>query len=141
MKLKHFPTVEAVVEMLQPSYPVFCIRPDVIRNAARLFLDVFPGRVMYAVKCNPHLAVLKYLYEAGIRHFDTASPAEIALVRENFKDADRYYMHPVKGRAAIKLAHDVYRVDHYVIDHEKEVEKLSTLLYVVKTIRTDGVLN
>ncbi len=147
LKLRHFPTVEAVVESLQPSYPVYCLRPEVIKNAARLFLDEFPGRVMYAVKCNPHVAVLKYLYEAGIRHFDTASPAEIALVRENFKDADCYYMHPVKGRAAIKLAHDVYRVDHYVIDHIKELEKIidvtgggdgSVVLVRVKTPEYDA---
>jgi ornithine decarboxylase len=79
---------------------------------------------MYAVKCNPHLAVLQALYDAGIRHFDTASLAEIALVREHLPQADAYFMHPVKPRAAIMTAHKIYGVDHFVIDHEKELQKI-----------------
>ena len=147
MKLRNFASVEEVVEALKPSYPVYCFRPEVIKNAARLFLDHFNGRVLYAVKCNPHLAVLQWLHEAGIRHFDTASPAEIALIRENFKDADCYYMHPVKGRAAIQLAHEVYRVDHYAIDHTNELQKLvdvtgggdaSVVLVRIKTPQYDA---
>ena len=81
-----------------------------------------PGVVM--VKCNPHLTVLQALYDAGIRHFDTASLAEIALVREHFPQADCYFMHPVKARAAIMTSRKVYNVDHYVLDHEAELEKL-----------------
>ncbi len=80
--------------------------------------------MLYAVKCNPNLTVLKTLYEAGIRHFDTASLAEIADVREHLPQADCYFMHPVKARAAIQTAHQVYGVDHYVIDHAKELQKL-----------------
>ena len=79
---------------------------------------------MYAVKCNPHLAVLEALYEAGIRHFDTASLAEIALVREHLPQADCYFMHPVKARASIMTARKVYGIDHFVIDHEKELNKI-----------------
>ncbi len=79
---------------------------------------------MFAVKCNPHLVVLQALYDAGIRHFDTASLAEIALVREHLPQADCYFMHPVKPRAAILTAHKVYSVDHFVIDHEKELDKI-----------------
>ena len=79
---------------------------------------------MYAVKCNPHLVVLQTLYDAGIRHFDTASLAEIALVREHLPQADCYFMHPVKPRAAIMTAQQVYSVDHFVIDHENELDKI-----------------
>ena len=122
--LPQFSTIEAVIEELKPSYPVYCLRPDALQRQARYFLDQFPGRVMYAVKCNPHLAVLKALYDAGIRHFDTASLAEVALVREHFPQADCYFMHPVKPRPAIMTANDVYGVAHYVIDHEKELDKI-----------------
>jgi ornithine decarboxylase len=79
---------------------------------------------MYAVKCNPHLVVLQALFDAGIRHFDTASLAEIALIREHFPQADCYFMHPVKSRAAIMAASQVYSVDHFVVDHENELDKL-----------------
>ena len=124
IQMPNFATVEDVVEELKPGYPVYCLRPAELKRQANYFLDAFPGRVMYAVKCNPHLAVLQALYEAGIRHFDTASLAEIALVREHLPQADCYFMHPVKPRAAIMTAHQVYGVDHFVIDHENELDKI-----------------
>ena len=123
-QLPNFATVEEVVEELEPGYPVYCLRPAELKRQAKYFLETFPGRVMYAVKCNPHLAVLQALYDAGIRHFDTASLAEIALVREHLPQADCYFMHPVKPRAAIRTARRVYGVDHFVIDHEKELNKI-----------------
>ena len=81
-QIPRFATVEDVIDELKPGYPVYCLRPQELKRQAEYFLDTFPGRVMYAVKCNPHLTVLKALYEAGIRHFDTASLAEIALVAQ-----------------------------------------------------------
>ena len=124
IQIPNFATVEDVVEELKPGYPVYCLRPAELERQANYFLDSFPGRVMYAVKCNPHLIVLQALYDAGIRHFDTASLTEIALVREHLPQADCYFMHPVKPRAAIMTAHKVYGVDHFVIDHEKELAKI-----------------
>ncbi len=119
-----FDHVDAMVASLQPSYPVFCLRPELLAGAARGFLESFPGRVLYAVKCNPHPRVLQILYDAGIRHFDTASLPEIARVRELFRDADAYFMHPVKARAVIRSAYEVYGVRHFVVDHPNELAKL-----------------
>ncbi len=124
INLPSFATIEDVIKELKPGYPVYCLRPAELKRQARFFLDSFPGRVMYAVKCNPHLTVLQALFDAGIRHFDTASLAEIALIREHFPQADCYFMHPVKARASILTAQDVYGIDHYVIDHVKELEKI-----------------
>lgn len=121
---RHFATVQDVAAALLPSYPVYCLRPFEIRRRARLFLDAFPGRVLYAVKCNPHPGVLDALYDEGIRHFDTASLSEVALIREAYADANAYFMHPVKARAAIQTAHDVYHVEHWVVDHQSELQKL-----------------
>jgi len=123
-QIPRFATIEDVITELKPGYPVYCLRPDELKRQAHYFLDSFPGRVMYAVKCNPHLAVLQALYDAGIRHFDTASLEEIALIREHFPQADCYFMHPVKSRAAIMSASQVYSVDHYVVDHQNELDKL-----------------
>lgn len=122
--LPSFASVEDVITELKPGYPVYCLRPEELKRQAKYFLESFPGRVLYAVKCNPHIAVLQALYEAGIRHFDTASLAEIADVRESFPQADCYFMHPVKARASILTAHQVYNIDHYVIDDAKELQKL-----------------
>ncbi len=123
-QVPNFKTVEDVVNELKPGYPVYCLRPAEIKRQAKFFLDSFPGRVLYAIKCNPHLTVLQALYDAGIRHFDTASLQEIALVREHFPQADCYFMHPVKARASIMTAQQVYGVDHFVLDHENELEKI-----------------
>ncbi|MEQ8604334.1 MAG: type III PLP-dependent enzyme [Marivibrio sp.] len=123
-KLSRFDSVDAMVAKLKPGYPVYCLRPHELERTAKRFLELFPGRVLYAVKCNPHIEVLRALYRAGLRHFDTASLAEIALIRENFPHADCYFMHPVKARSAILSAHEVFNVDHYVVDHEAELKKL-----------------
>jgi ornithine decarboxylase len=124
IQIPRFATVEDVIADLKPGYPVYCLRPAELKRQANYFLDSFPGRVLYAVKCNPHLAVLQALYDAGIRHFDTASLEEIALIREHFPQADCYFMHPVKSRAAIMASSQVYSVDHFVVDHENELNKL-----------------
>ena len=121
---RQFDDVRSMVEALQPSYPVYCLRPHVLRQTTQRFLELFPGRVLYAVKCNPHPSVLRALYAAGIRHFDTASLPEIALIRESFPDAGAYFMHPVKSRAVIHAAQRIYNVDTFVVDHEKEIVKV-----------------
>jgi ornithine decarboxylase len=107
-----FGDAAAVAAALTPSYPVYCLRPTVLRRTAQRFLELFPGRVLYAVKCNPHERVLRALYDAGIRHFDTASLPEIAQVRELFRDA------------VIRSAYEVYGVRQYVIDHRDELRKI-----------------
>ncbi|MBT5434602.1 MAG: type III PLP-dependent enzyme, partial [Rhodospirillaceae bacterium] len=124
MKTSTFDSVDAVIAAMEPSYPIYCIQPDVLRETARRFLDTFPGRVLYAIKCNPHPRIAEILYEAGIRHFDTASLPEIAQVREQFRDAGAYFMHPVKARAAIKAAYEVYGIRHFVIDSHAELAKV-----------------
>ena len=121
---KQFDDIRAVVEALEPSYPVYCLRPHLLQATAKRFLGLFPGEVLYAIKCNPHPLVLASLYQAGIRSFDTASLPEIAQVAETYPDAKTYFMHPVKGRAVINTPYQVYGVRHFVIDHEKELEKV-----------------
>ena len=109
---------------MQPSYPVYCLRPQLLADTARRFISMFPGTVLYAVKCNPHPLVLDVLYQAGIRHFDTASLPEIAQICETYPDAHAYFMHPVKGRAVIESACVVYGIRHFVVDHESELTKV-----------------
>jgi ornithine decarboxylase len=116
--------VSSLVDERRPAQPVFCLRPHVISEAARRFRAVFPGRVLYAVKCNPHPLVLSALHEGGIRDFDAASLSEIAQVRRAFRDARAHFMHPVKDRDAVRSAHASYGVRHFAIDCGAELEKL-----------------
>ena len=124
MANESFDDVTAMIRALTPSYPVYCIHPEVLRATAKRFVDSFPGRVLYAIKCNPHPKILQILYDSGVRHFDTASLPEIAQVREQFRDAGAYFMHPVKARAAIKTAYEVYGIRHFVVDHSTELTKV-----------------
>mgnify|MGYP001327832989 CR=1 FL=1 len=127
-ELSVYQSPEGMVEVLRPSFPVYCVRPAKIRKIAKTFLEGFPGDVLYAVKCNSEPHMLQELYQAGIRHFDTASLPEISLVSEMFGDGQAYFMHPVKSRAAISSAHQVYGVRYYVVDHPSELEKISELI-------------
>jgi ornithine decarboxylase len=107
-----------------PHEPLHCLRPKVIEAAARTFVDGFPGPTLYAVKCNPEPRVLRALWAAGVRHFDCASPAEIALVRQMFPTASIHYMHPVKSRAAIREAAQRHGVSDFALDSEAELRKI-----------------
>jgi ornithine decarboxylase len=113
-----------MVAALEPSYPVYCLKPRVLEARARRFVELFPGHVLYAVKCNPHPLVLRAFHRAGVRGFDTASLPEIALVRELFDDAEAYFHHPVKAAAQVESAHHVYGVRHFIVDHLVELEKV-----------------
>ncbi len=113
-----------MVSVLRPGNSVYCVKPVALRAAAARFLEGFPGRTLYAVKCNPHPFVLQTLHEAGIVHFDGASIPEIAAVRGLGSDTSVYYMHPVKTRDAILTAYTVYGVRHFVVDHPDELDKV-----------------
>ena len=124
MSATPYADARAVAEAIEPSYPVYCLSPSKIEATARHFLKAFPGRVLYAVKCNPHPRVLQALYDAGVRHFDTASLPEIAQISESYADARVYFMHPVKSRTVTRTAFDVYGVRDFVIDYRAELEKI-----------------
>lgn len=117
-------SVDDIVLAEQPHEPMHCLRPDVIASAARAFVNEFAGSTLYAVKCNPEPRVLRALWTGGVRHFDCASPAEIALVRQMFPEAAIHYMHPVKSRAAIREAASRYGVSDFVLDSEFELGKI-----------------
>jgi ornithine decarboxylase len=119
-----FPSIDAVVARTRPSDPLLCLRPAVIAGAARRFADHFPGDVLYAVKCNPEPRVLRALWAGGVRHFDCASLAEVALVRKLLPAAEVHFMHPVKSRPAIRDAFDVYGVTDFAFDSADELAKI-----------------
>src|SRR4051812_49390372 len=120
-----FPDAAAMIAALRPEQPVYCVRPHVLRETARRFVDAFPGSVLYAVKCNAEPMFLDALHAGGIRHFDTASMPEISVVAERLPGASCYFMHPVKQRGAIRAAYGQHGVRHYVVDHPDELMKIT----------------
>ena len=118
------PRVDEVVVSERPSEPMHCLRPDIITEATQRFVTGFPGEVLYAVKCNPEPAVLRAVRRGGVKRFDCASPAEITLVRQMFPAAEIHYMHPVKGRAAIRQAFRLHGVRDFALDSADELRKI-----------------
>ena len=135
---KVLPSVEEAVRALRPEEPLYCVRPRVVRAAARVFRTAFKGTVLYAVKCNPEPAVLRALWEGGIRHFDCASISEVQLVRRLFPGADIHFMHPVKARSAIREAWLRYGVRDFVLDSEGELAKIIEELGRPETAQQEG---
>ena len=119
-----FPSIDAVVARMRPSDPLLCLRPAIIAGAARRFTELFPGDVLYAVKCNPEPRVLRALWAGGVRHFDCASLAEVALVRKLLPGVEVHFMHPVKSRPAIRDAFDVHGVTDFAFDSADELAKI-----------------
>ncbi|MFZ1416038.1 MAG: type III PLP-dependent enzyme [Defluviicoccus sp.] len=133
------PTVNEVIAAYGPSDPVHCIRPRAIAAAASAFVGAFPGDVLYAVKCDPDPRVLRLLWGAGVRHFDCASPAEIALVRRMFPAAHIHFMHPVKARPAIREAYAVQGVHDFSFDSRAELAKILAETAAVRAGRGAGL--
>jgi ornithine decarboxylase len=118
------PGVDALVAALRPEEPLHCIRPAAISAASRAFVQAFNGDTLYAVKCNPEPAVLRAVWEGGVRHFDCASIAEVTLVRRLFPGAEIHFMHPVKSRSAIREAWVLNGVRDFVFDAPAELAKI-----------------
>jgi len=115
--IEKFPNVETLLRSDRPKEPVYCMFPHVFRGMAKKFIRGFPGRVLYAVKANSEPMVLKLLTDAGIRHFDCASLAEIDMVDTINPDAKKYFMVPVRIREAARTAQEKYGVRHFMVDH------------------------
>ncbi len=123
---KHVDSVAGAVAKLRPEEPLHCLRPAVISASARAFVQAFSGDTLYAVKCNPEPAVLRAVWEGGVRHFDCASLSEVTLVRRMFPGAAIHFMHPVKSRAAIREAWLLHGVRDFVFDTADELAKILT---------------
>ena len=121
--LPAFNSVEDAIKAYDGDDAIYALYPKRIEAAARLFLDQFPGKVLYAVKANPHPAVLKILWASGLRGFDVASIREIDLVKAACPDAELYLMHPVKSRRTIRHAY-ANGVRHFAYDCATELGKI-----------------
>lgn len=118
-----FSSVEDVTAAMGAEKPIHCLYSQVLERQANFFLEHFPGRTLYAVKCNPDKDVLRYLYAFGVRHFEVASRNEIDLVLSTVGPARLYFMHPVKARGAIRHAYS-RGVRDFAFDCRDELMKI-----------------
>ena len=122
--MQKFKTVDELINQLKPEYPIYCIRKKSIQSASIYFRKKFPGKVLYAVKTNPHPKVLKTIIESGIENFDVASIQEIKDIRAINPNAKCSYMHTVKSRESIKEAYFNYNVKTFSLDTKDELIKI-----------------
>jgi len=122
--MQKFKTVDELVSQLKPERPVYCIRKNSIHIASKTFQNKFPGKILYAVKTNPHPLVLKTIVESGITNFDVASIQEIEDIRKIDSKAKCSYMHTVKSRESINEAYFKYGVKSYSLDTKDELIKI-----------------
>jgi len=122
--MQKFKTVDDLINQLKPEKPIYCIRKKSIQLASTYFRNKFPGKVLYAVKTNPHPEVLKTIVESGIENFDVASIQEIKDIRAINPNAKCSYMHSVKSRESIKEAYFNYNVKAFSLDTKDELIKI-----------------
>ena len=122
--MQKFKSVEDLVNQLRPNKPVYCIRKKSILSASRYFQNNFPGNILYAVKTNPHPAVIKTLVKSGINQFDVASIEEIKVIKKFSPTAKCSYMHTVKNRESIKEAYYKYGIKAFALDTKDELIKI-----------------
>ncbi len=125
-----YKTVAQEVAELKPSLPVYFIRPNSLSRAVKFFVNNFRSNkfasdILYSVKSNPDEAVLKHLFDSGVKHFDVASMAEVKLIDRLFgQEAKMYFMHPVKAREAIFDAYFNHGIRDFSLDSAEELQKI-----------------
>ena len=122
--MQKFKTVDELVSQLKPEKPVYCIRKNSIQMASKFFQNKFPGKILYAVKTNPHPEVLKTIINSGIQDFDVASLEEIKNVRKINPNAKCFFMHTIKSRESIKEAYFNFGVKTFSLDTKDELIKI-----------------
>ena len=122
--MQKFKSVDKLIKQLKPTEPVYCIRRDSINIASKFFQNKFPGKILYAVKTNPHPLVLKTIVESGINDFDIASIKEVEAIRSVSPDAKCSYMHTVKSKESINEAYFKYNIKTFSIDTKDELIKI-----------------
>ena len=122
--MEKFKTVEKLINQLKPNEPIYCIRKSSIQVASKFFQNNFPGKVLYAVKTNPHPLVIKTIIDSGIKNFDVASINEIKTIKDIDKTVKCSFMHTVKSRESIKEAYFNYGVKTFSLDYKDELIKI-----------------
>ena len=122
--MRKFKSVNELVNTLKPDYPVYCIRTEEIKKSVNFFKENFPGKILYAVKTNPHEKVLKQIIASGINDFDVASLKEIKLIKKINSNLNLHFMHTVKSKESIASAYYDFGVRSFSLDNKDELRKI-----------------
>jgi ornithine decarboxylase len=123
-EMRKFKSVNELVNTLKPDYPVYCMRPEQIKKSVSFFKNNFPGKILYAVKTNPHEKTIKQIISNGIKDFDVASLTEIKLIKKINPDVNLHFMHTIKSKESISSAYFNYGVKSFSLDNKDELRKI-----------------
>ena len=122
--MQKFKSVDELVGQLKPEKPIYCIRRQSIQLASKIFQNKFPGESLYAMKANPHPAILNTVIESGIKNIDVASIKEIETIKKISTSAKCFFMNAVKSRESIREAYFKYDVKTFSLDSKDELIKI-----------------
>ena len=122
--MQKFKSVDEMINQLQPNGPVYCIRKNSIQVSSKYFQNKFPGKILYAMKANPHPIVLKSIIDSGINNIDVASTKEIEIIKNINPNITCSYMHAVKTRESIREAYFKHNVKTFSLDSKDELIKI-----------------
>ncbi|MFL2885267.1 MAG: type III PLP-dependent enzyme [Candidatus Pelagibacter sp.] len=122
--MRKFKSVNELVNTLKPDHPVYCIRTEEIKKSVNFFQKNFPGKILYAVKTNPHDKIIKKIISNGINDFDVASLNEIKLIHKINPKVNLHFMHTVKSKESISSAYFDYGVKSFSLDNKDELRKI-----------------
>src|SRR5215470_14899491 len=118
-----YPAAAELIRDVPLDQPIIGVRPHAAKRAAEWFFDNFPGETLYAVKANDSPAILRTLFDAGIRNFDVASMPEVRAIAA-LPGAVMHVMHPVKPARFIGEAYHEFGVRTFALDSEAELDKI-----------------
>lgn len=121
--LKRYQSTQEALDVVGGPDPIYCLYPKALEKKAHTFLNHLNAKIFYAVKCNPHSAVLHFLGESGIQHFDVASIREVEAVHAIHPNATMAFMHPIKAAEAIQKAYAL-GVRIFAFDSACELKKI-----------------
>lgn len=119
-----FRGADAVVAARRPVDPLFLLNPEAAHAAARRAVELFPGKVAYAVKVCDVPQVLLAIHQAGVCDWDVASIHEVRALRQMLPQTTLHYMNPVKSAGHIAEAYQL-GVRNYAFDCERELRKIA----------------
>lgn len=126
--------LEEVMREVFHEYPeesFYFLNKESLKRTVQIFQENFlpedgRRRIAYAIKANPHPAILKILLESGINSFDCASSEEIMVVRSVSPEAEIFFNNPHKKSREIKNALG-NGVKHFTADLQTEIDKILSI--------------
>ncbi|WP_196258616.1 type III PLP-dependent enzyme [Pelagibacterium limicola] len=112
----------------EPDFPSFLFSERLLVNAIKTFQSGFDGLLTYAVKANPSPHILSIMHREGLKAFDVASNAEMALIEKYAPGAGMHYNNPIKSRREIKRAYEEFGVRSFTIDHVAQLDQLAAVV-------------